>query len=188
MRAILLALLLIPSVPALAYDFEKGDLRLKVEPITGFEWVQKIQPTPHTKGRILYGVRAVGGLPMVSIEAEYTHATDQENFVSPSLEVRDTDEKVKIGLRSERSFGEFGSANGRAGVQARKNKHEVTQGGATTISNPPTEYDPYLGAGANLRLADKMELTFGLVVVIPDIEHMSQNEYQTTLGLSVRVP
>lgn len=163
-------------------------LQLQIEPIIGYERVQKLVPTAHTKERMLYGARVTGGIPLVALEGEYTQGTDTESFPSDSLTVKDQDEKLKLGLRSQLRLTSLLSLTGRGGVQAKRNTHTETLSGVSTTTVNPITYKPYAGAALSSRLGGKFELTGGLTVVFNQFPDMSQNEYQATLGFSVRLP
>src|SRR4051812_15642989 len=91
-----------------------------LEPLVGYERVQKIVPTQHTSDRLMYGGRAIFGVPLVSGELEYTRGMDTETFTSPSLTTKDTDDKVKAGLRSSIRLGSLFYLLARAGGQAKQ--------------------------------------------------------------------
>src|SRR5687767_3267052 len=89
------------SAPLLAVSYaEAAPFGLGIEPIIGYERVQKVLPTQHTKDRLIYGARLTLGIPLLSAEAEFTRGTDTENFPSDDLTIKDTDDKLKLGLRS----------------------------------------------------------------------------------------
>ena len=163
-------------------------LKIGVEPIIGYEHVQKILPTAHSKNRLIYGARLTAGILLISAEAEYTHGTDTEDYPDQLLITKDTDEMVKIGLRSGFNMGSLLSLIGRGGVQAKRNFHEdVTNGVSSSIVSPIT-YKPYAGADFRANLSNKFSATAGVVVVFNDINDMNQNEYQTTAGFEIRLP
>jgi hypothetical protein len=161
---------------------------LKVEPIIGYERVQKFVPTLHSKERLLYGARATGGIPLISLEAEYTQSSDTESFSSPTLTVKDTDEKLKLGLQSRYPLNPFISVTGRGGGQAKRNTHVETSDSGSTTSSDPITYRPYLGFLINADLPGKLNLSAGLTAVFNQFPDMSQNEYQSTFGFGVRLP
>lgn len=163
-------------------------LSLKIEPIIGYEIVQKFVPTNHTSSRLIYGARVTGGFLILSLESEYTHGTDSETFPAQSLSTTDTADKLKIGLRSGYRLGALLSLYARGGVQATQNRHDQTQSGVSTSSLDPIIYRPYAGADFNFDLGSKISATAGVVVVFNNINDMSKNEYQTVAGLSAHFP
>jgi len=162
--------------------------KVGVEPIIGYERTQKLVPTPHTKDRLIYGVRLTAGIPLVAAEAEATRGTDTESFPTQDLSTSDQADKVKVGLRSSLKMSSMFNFNLRAGAQAKRNTHEETTAGITTQTITPFEYKPYAGAGFSARLNAKSEFTAGLTVVFHDFPSLSQSEYETTAGFRVAFP
>ena len=159
-----------------------------IEPLVGFERVQKVAPTPHTQGRLMYGVRVSAGIPRVSLEGELTKASDREDFPLQGQTIQDTDERLKLGLRSRVNEGSLFSVFLRAGGQATRNTHEVTQSGATSKTIGKIAYDPYAGLGLGVSLASYFELDGGITAVFNQFPDMSKNDYQATLGFTIRYP
>ncbi len=185
MKHLALVLALTLTTPSL---FAASMLKYEVEPIIGYERVQKLVPTPHTRDRLVYGVRVTAGVLMVSGEAEYTRATDTESFPLTSTSIQDTDDKARIGLRSTIGMGRLLNFVVRAGAQARQTKSETTVAGFTTTTIAPIRYNPYAGAGLRARLAGNVSFTADLTVVFTDFPNMNRNEYMTTAGFAVSFP
>ncbi|MEZ4749611.1 MAG: hypothetical protein R3B54_02995 [Bdellovibrionota bacterium] len=167
-----------------------SDFGLDIEPIVGYERVQKLTPTAYTKDRLVYGGRLTLGVPLFSIETEYTRGQDSESFTSPTLTTTDTTDKLKLGVRSsiqlDRNLFSFVL---RAGVQAKRNIHEEDSGSGTARTEEPIEYDPYAGAGLKVKLGQraKIALFADFVVVFNELNDFSQNEYLVSSGLSLRL-
>ncbi len=162
---------------------------VNVEPIVGYERSQKLVPTAHTKDRLIYGARLSIGIPLLAVEATYTRGTDTEEFPGQALSsIKDTDDKLKVGLRSSVRMSRIFSIQGRGGVQAKRNIHEETLNGVSTKTTHPIVYDPYAGLGLSMGLARNLTLTGGMTVVFNEFPKMNKNEYETTLGFSVRFP
>lgn len=167
-----------------------SEFGLDIEPIIGYERVQKLVPTAHTKDRLVYGGRLTLGVPLFSIETEYTRGQDSESFTSPTLSTTDTTDKLKLGIRSSiRLDKNLFSFILRAGVQARRNIHEEDNGGGTVRTEEPIEYDPYAGAGLKVKLGQRAKIAFfaDFVVVFNELNDFSQNEYLISSGLSLRI-
>jgi hypothetical protein len=177
------------DLPASAYGWEPPpSVSVSVVPIVGYQRSQRVTPTPHTHDHLIYGARLTVGVPYLSGEAEYTRGTDSEDFPTQGVSTRDTDEALKIGLRSSYALADMLSVYARGGAQARRNRHEETRAGATTVTDRPTEWHPYAGGGVTARLAGNLSADFGITVVFRDFPDVSRNEYQTTAGLSIRYP
>lgn len=178
-----LAISLLPSKGALA-----APVLLSLEPIIGYERVQKIVPDAHTHDRLLYGARLTLGFMPLAAEAEYTRATDSESFSSPDLKTKDTDDRLKLGLRSSIPISRIFSFQLRGGGQALRNVHSETTAGVTSEVKNKIHWDPYGGAGLTARLGSRVLLSAGVTAVFTDFPHMSKNDYQTNVGFSLRFP
>ena len=159
------------------------DFNVQVEPVVGFERAYSPLPSPRTKVRLLYGLRATAGYSILSGELEATRASDSETFPSQGLTVDETSDKVKLGLRSG-IYRSFGAAFFRAGGQAQRVSRTQTAGGVPTQSQDPISIDPYAGIGAELGGAN-IRLTGSATVVFRDLQRLSQNELETTIGLRI---
>ncbi|MCB0404002.1 MAG: hypothetical protein KDD51_04400 [Bdellovibrionales bacterium] len=167
-----------------------SDFGLDIEPLIGYERVRKLVPSVHTRDRLVYGGRLTLGVPLFSIETEYTRAQDSESFTSPTLSITDTTDKLKLGVRSSIQLDRYlFSFVLRAGVQAKRNVHEQGSGGAMVRTEEPLEYDLYAGTGLKVKLGQraKVSLFADFVVVFNELNDFSQNEYLISSGLSLRV-
>jgi hypothetical protein len=161
---------------------------IEIEPVIGYERTQRFVPDPHFHDGLMYGLRASVGIPRLSAEAEYTRGIDNETFPEQGLSTTDTDDMLKVGLRSAWSLGNLVSAFGRGGVQAKHENHQETSGNVTTVLIQPIAYKPYAGVGISGNLSGKVSIDGCVTAVFNDFPQMSQNDYQTTLGLTVRLP
>jgi hypothetical protein len=162
--------------------------KLGVEPIIGYERVQKLLPEPHTRQRLVYGARLTAGLLLFSAEAEYTRSGDSKEFPELGITSKETDDRLKMGLRSSIGMGALLSLILRGGVQASRSTTEDTAGGVTTKTMTPIQYDPYLGLGLSASLGGKFVLTGNVTAIFNDFPDMAKNDYQTTLGFAIRLP
>lgn len=184
---IVLVFLTLSSLSTAAVSKDK--LGIGIEPIVGYERVQKLIPTPHFTQRIIYGARLTAGVLLFAAEAEYLRGTDSEYFSTTNLTVTDTADKAKLGVRSSLGLGNFVRVTGRGGVQATQNKHEEKVGTVTTVSTTEAlKYAPYAGAGLRVALSSKISLTGEVVAVFTDTSHLENTEYQATAGFVVRFP
>jgi hypothetical protein len=161
---------------------------LTLEPIIGYERVQKLIPDPHYTTRMLYGARMTFGFLILSVEGELTRSNDEEAFTSQDLATKDVTDKLRAGLRSGFRMGSLLQLHIRGGGQASRNHHEETRAGVTSTSEDPLVVKPYLGAGLRAALAPKIYGTAEVVTVIRDLNDLQQNEYQLTAGFSIRLP
>ncbi len=164
-----------------------GGLSFGLEPIVGYERVQKLVPTAHTVDRLVYGGRVTIGFLLLSLEAQYTNSKDTETFTSPDLTTTDTTAKAKVGLRSTLGLTSFARFVARGGVQATQNRHQESTGGVETVNTlEALTYKPYAGAGFKFRLASNISFTAEVVAVFRDFPDMNQNDYETTAGLELK--
>lgn len=177
-KAVFLSCLVVSTASAVGLD---------IEPIIGYEMNQKFTPTQHTTNRMTYGARVTLGVILMSIEAEYTRGTDTETFPDIATTIKDTDDKIKLGLRSALGPSRM-KIIARGGVQAKQNINETTVSGTMTKTTSPVTYKPYAGAGLRIGLGAKIALTGGVTAVFNDFPDMEKNDYQTTLGLSIKFP
>jgi hypothetical protein len=184
--ALLCSSLLLLALPTQA-GYGTPPVTVSVEPIIGYERVQKLVPQRHTRDRLTYGARARAGIPAISAELEYTRAEDTEDFSNqPLTRVKDQDDRLKLGIVSSYSLSTLLSFQARAGGQASRGHHEETVSGATSATDRKLEYNPYAGGGLTARLGDTLDLSAGITVVFHEFPDMSKNDYQTTLGFSVK--
>ena len=163
--------------------------KLGVEPLIGYERVQRVTPSPQIKMRLFSGVRLTYGIPRLSAEAEYIRGTDSDTLPELSQTTSTTDDRLKFGARSSYRLASLLSTWLRLGVQASRTTREVTTGSSSVKTVGQPEYDPYAGAGLNFGLSDKISLDAGVTVVFKNFpDSWDQNDYQASLGFRVRVP
>jgi hypothetical protein len=184
----LIAGLLFSGSAAMAASGQKMGFALGVEPIIGYEQVQKVAPTPHTTSRLTYGVRITAGIPLLAAEAEYTIGQNTEAFPAADLTIKDKSDAIKVGLRTGLNLSSIVRLTGRGGVRAQKNIHTETTSTTNTVTTQPLTYDPYGGAGLRVRLTPKITGSAEVVAIFTDWPHMDKNEYQTTAGFEVSFP
>ncbi|PIP91234.1 MAG: hypothetical protein COW01_06175 [Bdellovibrionales bacterium CG12_big_fil_rev_8_21_14_0_65_38_15] len=160
---------------------------LKIEPVVGFESVQKIEPTPHSKTRFIYGIRMNYGPPILSAEAEVTQGKDKENFPDRNLALEETVTNAMLGVRSSFHFGNFMQWYLRLGGHGRKSEFIRTENSISTTREPALYLSPYAGTGLNINLLNAFSLNAGYTVIFTGKPKGSDREYQTTLGFSVKI-
>lgn len=163
-------------------------LGLRFTPIVGYERVMKYAPTVHTKDRLTYGLRINLGPRYFSLEAEYTQGKDTEDFPDKSLNIKEESQKLKAGIRSAfyllPGFLKFYI---RGGLQARKKKTTTIASGITTIKEYNVTTDPYAGSGFTFRVSNNISATGGVTIIFTDKPNKGDKEYQTSLGLTLRI-
>lgn len=158
-----------------------------VEPVVGYERVTKTQPILYTKDRMLYGIRMIAGIPLVSAEGEYTHASDTGSFPTLGTDTSDTQDRIKLGIRSTYRMGLL-SVFVRGGGQATRNTYSETVASVTTTTVSPVKYWPYLGGGLRFHMSRNLALTGDIVTIFRNFPNMNDNDYQVTAGLTLSYP
>ena len=176
-------LILLTTFPLLQAQAAKTDL-LTINPIVGYERVQKTQPTPHTSSRLIYGIGAKYGPPILKVEGEITRGSDSESYPDQDLTIKETATNLMLGIHSTFNSGSFLSWYLRGGGHARKVDQERTQNDVTTESDPAVYLSPYAGSGITLNLFDKVSINGGITVIFIGHPKATDLEYQTTFGVS----
>ncbi len=172
---------------ASAYLNLSSDPALRVMPIAGYETIFRDTPSPHTKTRVVYGLRVTYGIPAVSGEAEYTIGNDVENYTIAPERIRNEDERLKIGITSMYHPISFAFVNLRAGGQASRGTEEVTSGGVTTKTVKELEVHPYAGAGLGVHFGSFLTLSASSTMVFRDYKDMKKNDVQNMVALSIGI-
>ncbi len=164
-------------------------IQTEIEPIFGYEQVQETVPVAHTTDRLVYGARASVGIPAIALETEYLYGKDTETFSSSVQSVTDTDQEVKLGLRSHIRLANAFTFVLRAGAQATQSKLDETVSGVTTTTTSSFVYCPYAGAGLHIGLMNHVAFTAEVVSVFTNYKtRWTNNDYQVTAGLIVHFP
>jgi hypothetical protein len=158
-----------------------------LEPIVGYERVQALLPEPHTKDRLIYGLRASLGPRLLAIEVEATQGKDTESFPDDDLTISETAINAMVGLKSVPLYGRFIKWHIRAGGHARKVTRESTEAGVKTTTEPDIAISPYAGTGLSFTLGPMFTLSAGITAIFTNEPLATEPEYQTTLGFSIRI-
>lgn len=181
--------LLLPFFSSTIYaqSFSSANIgeNLRIQPIVGYERVQKVTPTARTTNRLYYGFRALYGVPLLSGELQVTQAKEDETLNNGTLTINETATTGMLGIYSQFSHKSILSTYLRAGGHARKSEIETTENGVTTKTTPSVRLSPYAGTGLTFRLGRFFSLTAGLTVVFTGQPQSSDHEYQTDLGFNI---
>ena len=181
---LLLTFLMIPSV-AMSEDM-KG--KFSLTPIVGLERVQKFQPTTYMKTRAIYGARAVYKFPISALEVEYTRGQDTNFISTTNTTYKDSEEKIRIGLRGGFTLTNFMSSYLRGGAQYRKNEQTKTVGTAVSTKKTSSKVQPYVGFGLTLSVALYISLSADLLATFTptDDPNLKDYELQPSVGINLR--
>lgn len=185
MKRLLLLTGALLSFNAMAADVRD---RLSITPIIGLERVQKFQPTSHMKTRAIIGVRAIYKFPITALEVEYTHAQDSSNDGVTNTSYKDSEDKLRVGLRGGFILGPFVSTYLRGGAQARKNEQSVTTSTMVTTKNTSSKVQPYVGTGIDIRILPFFSVSADLLATFTptDDPNLKDYELQPSVGLNIR--
>lgn len=185
MKKLLLVLTALFPLTILAEDM-KG--KFSLTPIIGLERVQKFQPTPYMKTRAIYGARAIYKFPISALEAEYTHAQDTNNDLATSTSYKDSEDKLRLGLRGGFTLTNFMSSYLRGGAQYRKNEQTKTVNSITTTKDTSSKVQPYVGTGLVISISQYFALSADILATYTptDDANLSDYELQPSLGINLR--
>ncbi|UYL09312.1 hypothetical protein B9G69_001840 [Bdellovibrio sp. SKB1291214] len=169
------------SANAASFTLTKGS-GYKVEPLYGIETVYRDYPTPHMQTRSMYGLRMSLGVDLLSLEAEYTKASDTEDYSTAPEKVKTDDERLKLGLSSTYRV-DFFHMTGRAGAQATKSVRETTSGGIVTKDERPIQYNPYAGASIGVNFGPA-SINLSSTVVFRDND-WEKSDFQNTISAGI---
>jgi hypothetical protein len=179
----------LPSAAAFAVTTQAHGFLITAEPIVGYELNYRTNPTPRTKGMLIYGARFTAGRPHIAAEGEYTRGTDSEGFTTPAVQtVNTTKENARLGVRGTYEVSKFLGVYLRMGGQASRMKVEnLAVGGTTTASDGKWEIRPYAGLGGQGNIATKISVSLEANYVFNSLEVWSQNTVQFTGGVRIHL-
>ncbi len=168
--------------------FSAEESWVRITPIVGYERIQKFAPTLHTKDRLIYGVRANVGPSYFSAEGEVTQGKDSEDFPDQGLTISEQSYKLKLGFRAGfEAIAQIMRISLRAGFQARQTERTKEQFGLKTSSKDKILTHPYAGGGFTFHISTYFSLQGGITVIFTDLPNPGDKEYQTTLGLKIKI-
>lgn len=162
--------------------------RLSITPMVGLERVQKFQPTATMKTRAIYGARLIYKFPISSLEIEYTHAQDTSEDVSNNTSYKDSEDKLRLGLRGGFTLTNFVSSYVRGGAQYRKNIMTKVTAGTNSTKETTSKVQPYVGTGININLGRFLSITADVLATYTPTSDDNLNDYelQPSLGFNLK--
>lgn len=158
----------------------------RIEPIYGVEHTQNRYPEPaRYTTRSFFGLRAVGGFPLLSGELEATQSNGRRDYPSENLKVEDEVQRLMVGLRSTYGVSSFFGFYLRAGLRATDQKTTTTNTTTNekTVYKPPLQWDPYAGTGIQIAIANNLAVSAGATWIFTD---ESKPDVQYNLGFTVK--
>jgi hypothetical protein len=156
---------------------------IQIQPIVGFEKVQKSTPSEHSRSRLIYGARLLVGPKILSVETEVTTGHDSETFAAQNLTIKETAYNGMLGLRSSFDLLLL-NFYVRAGGHIRKRETETTTNGVMVKETPASYVSPYAGGGISIG-AGPLQAIAGVTAIFIGKPASSDIEYQYTLGLGL---
>lgn len=177
---------LLVSAPVFARSTNEN---FSFSPIVGVERIQKFQPTPRMKTRVIFGAEAVYKLPVAALEAEYTHGQDTSYDTVSSTSYKDVDDKIKLGLRGGFAIGPYLSTYLRGGAQGKQSQQTRTVSGGTSTTSTLTKVNPYVGTGLAIHLFNAFSLSADVTAVYTptNTPGLSDYEFQPSIGFSINI-
>ncbi|WP_413578163.1 hypothetical protein ACLVWU_06435 [Bdellovibrio sp. HCB290] len=169
------------SASAASFTLAKGT-GYRIEPLYGIETVYRDYPTAHLQTRSMYGLRLSLGVDLLSLETEYSKASDTEDFSTAPEKVKTDDERLKVGLSSTYRTQYF-HLGGRAGAQATKSVRETTSGGVVTKDERPIAYNPYAGASIGLNFGP-VNISLSSTVIFRDND-WEKSDFQNVISAGI---
>ncbi len=178
------------AVATLSFSAMADDMKGKfsLTPIVGLERVQKFQPTAHMKTRAIFGARAMYKFPISALEAEFTHAQDTSDDATTNTSYKDSEDKLRLGLRGGFTLTNFMSSYLRGGAQYRKNEQTKTVNNATTTKDTSSKVQPYVGTGVVITVSQFFSLSADILATYTptDDANLKDYELQPSLGINLR--
>lgn len=180
-------LLVVALVPMSVFAAPTKD-RLSITPIIGLERVQKFQPTTSMKTRAIYGARIIYKFPISALETEYTHAQDTSEDKTNNTSYKDSEDKLRVGLRGGFTLSNFMSSYLRGGAQYRKNTTTKTVGSASSTEDTSSKVQPYVGTGIDITLGRFLSVSADILVTYTptDDANLKDYELQPSVGLNLK--
>ena len=169
------------SALAASFTAAKGN-GYKIEPLYGIETVFRDYPTAHLQTRVMYGIRLSLGVDLLSLETEYTKASDTEDYSTAPEKVKTDDERLKLGVSSTYRMDYF-HLTGRAGAQATQTTRESTSGGVVTTDKRPIQYNPYAGASIGVNFGPA-SINLSSTVIFRDND-WEKSDFQNTISAGI---
>lgn len=162
-----------------------SDPFITIGPIFGYETVQTRDPKLHNQNRTYYGLRATLGRGFLQGEAEATQSKKDESFPDDDLEIKDTTNKAKAGLRFNLKMASFFSFFIRSGIQGKQSEITRTEDDEVTKKKSAFYSDPYVGAGLRINVAKGISASADYSVVFSDYPVSNAQEKQASFNISI---
>ena len=176
--------------PALLFLFNSNQAQsaaLKIEPVYGIERTQRQFPEPPKYvTKTFLGMRAVYGVPLISMEFEVGQSLQKDNFPDDDLAVTYTTQRAMLGIRSYPIRSKLIGIFFRAGGRAQKETRDITKAGVETKEEGAINFDPYGGTGITLAFANNFALNAGATLVY-NRDAAASEQYDTQYSFSFTI-
>lgn len=161
---------------------------LKIEPVYGVERTQRQFPKPPKYvTKTFLGMRAVYGVPLISMEFEVGQSIQKDDFPDDDMSVTYTTQRAMLGIRSYPIRSQYIGIFFRAGGRAQKEVRDITEAGVETKEESPVNFDPYAGTGLTLAFANNFALNAGATLVYNrDADASEQYDTQYSFSFTIK--
>lgn len=161
---------------------------LRIAPVYGIERTQRQFPEPPKYvTKTFLGMRAVYGVPLISMEFEVGQSISKDDFPANDMSVTYTTQRAMLGIRSYPIRSKYIGVFFRAGGRAQKETRDITEAGVKTKEENPVNFDPYAGTGITLAFANNFALNAGATLVYNrDASASEQYDTQYTFSFTIK--
>jgi hypothetical protein len=142
------------------------DVHVLIEPVIGYQSLQRTYPFDHKQGMLTYGLRVVVGTYRLAGEGEFQYGSATENFSNPTVTDNTSFIQARVGARTIVPVIEQLSLIFRLGMEGFHYSNEISNATTTITDSPAWKFEPYLGAGVNFFLFKSLSLSVEEVYVI----------------------
>jgi hypothetical protein len=143
------------------------EVHVLIEPVIGYQSLQRDYPIEHKEGMLTYGGRVVVGTYRLAGEFEMQYGSASETFAAPTaVATTSTLLQARLGARTIVPLIQELHLVFRAGMQGFHYSNEVTIGTTTTTDSPAWQFKPYVGAGVILYMFKALSLSVEEVYVV----------------------
>ena len=166
--------LLAQTNPAHAAESNPDDtpqIHVLIEPIIGYQSLERTYPYDHNEGMLTYGARVVVGTYELAGEAEVQFGSSSESFNNPPVEIDTSFTMVRLGARKVFPVSEPVHVLTRLGMEGYhfSNTYNVVNPDLSTSStsdSPAWQFRPYVGAGLIFYLFRSLSFSVEEVYVV----------------------
>ena len=142
------------------------DVHVLIEPVIGYQSLERTYPFAHNQGMLTYGVRLVIGTYRLAGEGEFQYGSATENFSNPTVSDETTFYQARVGARTIVPLIEELHLVFRGGLEGFHYSNAISNGTTTLTDSPAWKFEPYVGAGVILYMFKALSLSVEEVYVV----------------------